>query len=84
MAGFLEEPTALEKKFLEVCAPVVTEQGLELYELEYISGSQLLRLYVENPVSKSANLEDCVKVDRAMTEVVEANNWMPDALVLEV
>lgn len=84
MAGFLEEPTALEKKFLEVCTPVVTEQGLDLYELEYISGSQLLRLYVENPETKSANLEDCVKVDRAMTEVVEENSWMPDALVLEV
>ncbi|MBY0517360.1 MAG: hypothetical protein K2P81_10650 [Bacteriovoracaceae bacterium] len=74
----------LEKKFWELCTPVVQEQGLFLYDLEYLSGQKLLRLYVMNPETKSAVIEDCVKVDHALTPFFESEDWMPAEVTLEV
>lgn len=84
VASFQADRSSIEQKFLELCHVVVSEQGLDLYDIEYIPQNQLLRIYIENPETKSANLDECVKVDRAMTPVIEENDWMPEALVLEV
>ncbi len=84
MSVFQGERSAIEVKFLELCREVVLSQELELYDIEYLPQNQLLRIYIENPETKSANLDECIKVDRAMTPVIEDNDWMPEALVLEV
>ncbi len=74
----------VEKKFWELCVPVVKAQGLELYDLEYLSGQKLLRLYIMNPETKSAVIDDCVKVDHALTPFFETEEWMPAEVTLEV
>ncbi len=74
----------MEKKFFELCSKLVEENGLSLYGLDYRPGQQLLCLYIENPETKSAVLDDCVLIDRAMTPYVEESDWMPEALTLEV
>jgi len=74
----------LEQKLYELCLPVVREQGYTLYDLEYVSGTRTLRLYIMDPVSKSAVIEDCVKVDHALSPAFEAATWIPDEVVLEV
>lgn len=76
--------TGIEKKFFELCQSVVNEQGLELYSMDYISGQQLLRLFVQNPETKTAQLDDCAKIDRALTPFIEEEDWMPEELTLEV
>ena len=78
------ERKGLEKKFYELCLQVVEEQGLDLYGLDYVNGQNLLRLYVENPETKTAQLEDCAKVDRALTPFFETEEWMPEEVTLEV
>jgi ribosome maturation factor RimP len=78
------ERTGIELKFFELCTEVTKEQGLDLYDLEYISGSQTLRLFVMNPETNTAVIEDCMKVDRALTPFTDELEWMPEALVLEV
>ena len=50
----------VEKKFWELCLSVVQEQGLALYDLEFLPGQKLLRLYIMNPETKSAVIEDCI------------------------
>ena len=74
----------LELRFLELCEPVVEAQGLVLYDLEYIAASGVLRIYIMNMVSKTADLDDCVGVDRALSPYIEQESWIPDGLTLEV
>ena len=76
--------TAIEKKFLDLCFSVVGPLGLEVYDLDYISGNSTLRIFIQNPDTKSAVLEDCMKVDKALTEHIECLDWMPEELTLEV
>lgn len=80
----IKERKGIEKKFYDLCNTVVSEQGLELYGLDYISSQSLLRLFIQDPTSKTAGLEECSKVDRAMTPFVESETWMPEELTLEV
>lgn len=74
----------LEKKFFLMCEPVVIEAGYKLYDLEYIVGQKLLRLYIQDPRTGSALIEDCVKVDHALSEPFEKEEWIPEDVVLEV
>lgn len=78
------ERSGLEKKFFLMCEPVVQEAGYRLYDLEYITGQKLLRLYIQDPRTGSALIDDCVKVDHALTPAFETEEWIPDDVVLEV
>lgn len=74
----------LENKFFECCLPIVESIGLELYDIEYFSQNSLLRLYIENPQTKTAKIEECAAVDRALSLPFEEVEWIPENLVLEV
>lgn len=74
----------IEQKLLELCIPVVKEQGYSLYDLEYLSNQKILRLYIMNPETKSAVIEDCIKVDHALSPIFETSDWIPEEIVLEV
>jgi ribosome maturation factor RimP len=78
------ERQGLEKKFLLLCQPVVQELGYQLYDLEYITGQKLLRLYIQDPQTGSALIEDCVRVDHALSGPFESESWIPEEIVLEV
>ncbi len=78
-----EDRTGLEKKFYDLCEKLVPEAGLELYDLEYLPGSYELRVYIRNPQTKTAVIEDCIAVDRALTPFLE-EEWVPEKLTLEV
>jgi len=74
----------LEKKFFDLCYKVVGDEGLRLYDMDYLSGSHLLRVYIMNEKTKSATLDDCVRVDHALTPFMDSESWMPEELTLEV
>ncbi len=79
-----QERSGLEKKFYLMCDPVVQEVGYKLYDLEYVSTQKLLRLYIQDPRTGSALIDDCVKVDHALTAPFETETWIPEDVVLEV
>jgi ribosome maturation factor RimP len=79
-----QERQGLEKKFYLMCEPVVQEAGFRLYDLEYIATQKLVRLYIQDPRTGSALIEDCVKVDQALTTPFENESWIPEDVVLEV
>jgi len=79
-----QERSGLEKKFYLMCEPVVQEAGYRLYDLEYVTTQKLLRLYIQNPSTGSALIEDCVKVDHALDPAFETETWIPEDVVLEV
>jgi ribosome maturation factor RimP len=78
------ERSGMEKKFFHMCEPVVLEAGFRLYDIEYLANQKLLRLYIQDPRTGSAVIEDCVKVDHALSPVFESETWIPDDVVLEV
>lgn len=80
---FDKKRTGVEEKFFNVCREVTIENGYELYDFEYIPGSTTVRLFIMDPETNSAVIEDCVKVDRALTPYFE-EDWVPDDVVLEV
>lgn len=79
-----KERIGLEKKFFLMCEPVILEAGYKLYDIEYISTQKLLRIYIQNPLTGSALIEDCVKVDNALSPSFESEDWIPEDIILEV
>lgn len=76
--------TGIEAKFFELCTKVVPENGLILYDMEYVSGSYTLKVFVMDESTGSAVIEDCVKIDRALTPFIDELEWVPEQLILEV
>lgn len=76
--------SSVEEKFLQLCTTVVEENGLKVYDLDYLPGPSSLRLFIMNPETKTAVLEDCIKVDKALTPYIDEESWMPKELTLEV
>jgi ribosome maturation factor RimP len=74
----------MELKLLELTQKIVSENNLELYEMEWNASSGNLVVYIQNPKTKSAVLEDCVKIDRGFNPYMETEAWIPDNFTLEV
>jgi len=74
----------LEKKFFDLCSQVVTGEGLSLYDVEWTPGSQVLTVFIYDKNTNSAVIEDCIKIDRALSPYIDSENWMPENLTLEV
>ncbi len=77
-------PSGIEKKFYDLCREVVEQEGLHLYDLIYGSGQMALRLFIMDEKTGSAVLDDCMKIDRALTPYIDDLDWMPTQLNLEV
>lgn len=78
-----QEPSGLEKKFLDIALNVGNEIDLEVYDLVYISGSSTLRIFISRKDGNcTADINDCASFDRAMTPFLE-EDWVPDDLILE-
>lgn len=76
--------TENEIGFEKICNEVLINLGLNLYDLEYRPASKLLRIYIMNPSTKTALIDDCIKVDHALTPYFENETWIPENIVLEV
>lgn len=80
-----KERTGTELKLYHLSQKIVEEEcGYQLYDVEYISGSSTLRVFIMDPATKTAVIEDCVKVDRGFTPYCETEDWIPSDFVLEV
>ena len=76
--------SGVEEKFYNLCSKVVPENGLQLYDMEYIAGSYTLKVYILDEATGTAVIEDCVKIDRALTPFIDEEDWVPEQLTLEV
>jgi ribosome maturation factor RimP len=76
------DKSGVEKKFYELALKLASENALELYDLEYIPSKGLLRIFIMNPETKTALIEDCAKIDHAFDPYLE-ESWVPD-FTLEV
>jgi ribosome maturation factor RimP len=76
--------TGLELRFYELTSKIVSENNLVLYDMQWHAPSGNLTVFIMNAETKSAVLDDCVKVDRAFNPYMESEDWIPENFTLEV
>lgn len=73
-----------EARFEKLLLPITEDNGVEIYDVEYVKeGSDwYLRAYIDK--EGGVTIEDCEKVSRAVSEVMDREDFIPDAYILEV
>ncbi|MDE7251638.1 MAG: ribosome maturation factor RimP [Acetatifactor sp.] len=73
-----------EARTEELLAPIAAENGVEIYDVEYVKeGSEYyLRAYIDKP--EGVNINDCENVSRALSDVLDREDFIPEAYILEV
>lgn len=85
LVSVLKDFTAgITGRYFELVSTIVNDKGYEVYDLDFIQGSCTLRLFIRKISDHSADIEDCVEVDRALTEPIQNADWIPDNFTLEV
>lgn len=74
----------LLQKLSGMIQPIVEKNNCELYHLEYVkeAGENFLRIYIDN--SNGISLENCEKVSRATSEILDIEDPITDSYCLEV
>ena len=74
----------LRDRLIELLQPVVVRLGYELWELEYV-GRGLLRLYIDTrDATVPITLDDCERVSRQVSQVLDETDPIPGEYTLEV
>lgn len=73
-----------ETRTEELLQPIAAAQGVEIYDVEYVKeGSDYyLRAYIDKP--EGVGILDCENVSRALSDVLDQEDFIPDAYILEV
>ncbi len=73
-----------ETRTEELLLPIAEQNGVEIYDVEYVKeGSDwYLRAYIDKP--EGVNIGDCEAVSRALSDQLDAADFIEDAYILEV
>jgi len=72
------------KEIEQLIEPVLEDMGIELVDLEYLSGQgrRVLRIYADRPAG--INLDDCAMVSREIGHLLDVKELLQHHYVLEV
>lgn len=75
---------AYEAKAEELLTPIAQAQGVEIYDVEYVKegADWYLRAYIDKP--EGVNIQDCEAVSRALSDALDAEDFIEEAYILEV
>lgn len=75
---------AYEARTEELLAPIAQAQGVEIYDVEYVKegANWYLRAYIDKP--EGVNIQDCEAVSRALSDVLDKEDFIEEAYILEV
>lgn len=73
-----------ETRTEEYLTPIVEEIGCSVYDVEYVKEGTdwYLRAYIDKP--EGVNINDCEHVSRAMSEILDREDYISDAYIFEV
>lgn len=73
-----------EARTEEYLTPIVEAIGCNVYDVEYVKeGAEwYLRAYIDKP--EGININDCEQVSRAMSEILDKEDYIEDAYIFEV
>lgn len=72
------------QKVEALIAPIIQEHGLELVDVEYVKEGAhwYLRLYIDK--EEGVDLDDCTNISHAVSALLDRNDPIPQAYMLEV
>ncbi|MCD7882444.1 MAG: ribosome maturation factor RimP [Lachnospiraceae bacterium] len=73
-----------EQKTEALLMPLIEQHQFELVDVEYVKegGSWYLRAYIDKP--GGITIDDCELVSRALSDLLDENDFIEDAYILEV
>lgn len=73
-----------EAKAEKLLGPIVEKVGVVVYDVEYVKeGNEwYLRVYIDKP--EGVNINDCVEVNRAFSDVLDVEDFIEESYTLEV
>lgn len=73
-----------EKRTEKLLEPIIAENNFELYDVEYVKeGSNwYLRAFIDK--EGGINVNDCELVSRKLSDLLDKEDFIPDAYILEV
>ena len=73
-----------EARAEEILEPIMKENHFELVDVEYVkeAGNWYLRAYVDK--EGGITLDDCELVNRAWSDIMDVEDFIPEAYILEV
>ena len=73
-----------ELKTEKLLETILSENQFELYDVEYVKegGNYFLRAFIDK--DGGITIDDCELVSRALSELLDKDDFIPDAYILEV
>ena len=73
-----------EAKFEQILLPITKKIGVQIYDVEYVKEGTdwYLRAYIDK--EGGVTIDDCEKVSREVSEVMDQEDFIEDAYILEV
>ena len=73
-----------EERVEAMLAPIAEANGVRIYDVEYVKeGSDYyLRCYIDK--DGGVTIDDCEAVSRSLSDALDADDFIPDAYVLEI
>lgn len=73
-----------EEKTTNLLIPIASECGVEIYDVAYVeeAGEWYLRAYIDK--DGGVTIDDCEAVSRALSDALDADDFIDDAYYLEV
>ncbi|MBP5599809.1 MAG: ribosome maturation factor RimP [Lachnospiraceae bacterium] len=80
----MSKKETIETKATTMLEPICKENGVEIYDVEYVqeAGEWYLRAYIDK--EGGVTIDDCEAVSRAMSDALDADDFIEDAYYLEV
>lgn len=75
---------SIEEKVEKLIQPIIEKIGYDLYDVEYAKEGKnyFLRIFIDN--EKGIDLNDCEKVNDAITDILDEENYIKEQYFLEV
>ena len=75
---------SIEEKVTKLVEPIIENLGYELYDVEYAKEGKnyFLRIFIDN--EKGIDLNDCEKVNDAVNDILDKENYIKEQYFLEI
>lgn len=80
----MQKRESYEQRTEVILLPILQQHGFELWDVEYVKegGNWYLRAYIDKP--GGINVDDCEVVSRALSDILDEQDFIDEAYILEV
>ena len=82
--GNMSKRDTIEEKTTLILEPILEKMGFDLWDVEYVKEGpdMYLRAYIDK--EGGITIDDCVDVSHALSDAIDADDYIEDAYILEV